>query len=168
MTTTQIIRGGPAAAIRWKRGFEPRQDYTEDGSLHWGERTIEDGILHAGMVATVVNGDEVAPADGGRFRGILFTPVDMDIDDTASGHSGPTVVVSNGSGKGFVNNKALVADLDYAGGQYLTSGTGENIGRLVPQTPDAGGNYEITDATVAYCQYSQADGIFIQFRAPSI
>lgn len=164
MPGTQIIKGGPLAAIHWKRGCMPTQDYTEDATLNYPEAydLAESGPLMSGMVATVRDGNVAIAATGGKFRGFFHSEVSPDIDDTLSG-APAGVVVSNGSGKARIYQKALVEGMDYPKGAWVTSGTGVNAGRLVSQADDI-----VTEATVGYVQESNPAYILVAFRAPTI
>ena len=116
----------------------------------------------AGMVATVRDGNVAIPATGGKFRGFFHTEVSPDIDDTYS--TAPAgVVVSNGSGKARIYNKALVEDMDYLKGSFVTTEAGVNAGRLVVQADDT-----VTEGTVGYVQESNPTYILVAFRAPTI
>lgn len=148
MPTTGIT--GP----NWNRGVEDRQPVYNDASLSWGAYDVStNGEVWSGMVATVINGNEVRLANGGKFRGLFFTEKNSVLDESLGG-SPPTVLV--GAGLMFVRMSALDDVAAYAEGQYLTTGA-TAPGVLIPEgaTPDP-------DARVAFVQEVHTDGLLIR------
>lgn len=150
MTTTQVV------GLKWKRGVEDRYPSTMDASLKWGtyDQATEGDII-SGMVAGIRagTGNEVVKAAATRFRGVFFTEVSTDLDESEGG--GPPTVIT-GPALLFIRRRALVEGQAYTAGQFLTTGTGANAGRLVPEGADSG------VARVGQCQEVQADGILVR------
>lgn len=162
ITTTQIT------GLGWRRGVEDRYPGTNDASLSWGAyNKTTDGDFLSGMIASIRTGtgNEIVRADstvrGGRFRGIIFTEVSKDIDESLGG-APPTVIT--GPATLFIRKSALVAGATYTAGGYLKAGTGAtNAGRL---TASSSGT-EPDDDTVAFIQEVQTDGILIKLYQPT-
>lgn len=155
MTTTQIT------GLTWKRGVEDRYPGTMDATLSWGSYDKEtDGPFLSGMVVGLTNGNEVVKAAATPFRGIMFTEVSDEIDESLGG-APPTVIV--GGATLFIRRRALSPTASYAKGQYLTSGTGADAGRLVPEgaTPNL-------EHRVGYVQDVYTDGILMRLFPPTV
>jgi len=154
MTTTQVV------GLGWKRGVEDRYPATMDASLTYGayDRTV-DGDIISGMVAGIRTGtgNEVVKAAATAFRGVFFTEVSAELDESAGG-APPTVITGNALL--FIRKRALAAGQTYTAGQYLTTGTAGNAGRLVP-----GGSADNT--RVGVVQEVQADGILMRLFPPT-
>ncbi len=156
MTTTQVV------GLGWKRGVEDRYPANMDASLSYGAYDQDtEGDIISGMVAGIRTGtgNEIKKANGGAFRGVFFTEVSKDLDESEGG-APPTVIVGNALL--FIRKRALVAGQAYTAGQYVTTGTGANAGRLVPEgaTPDV-------RARVGQVQEVQADGILMRLFPPT-
>lgn len=170
MTTTQIIKGTPAAVAMWKRGCEPRYAIQYDASCSWGDYDVEaDGTFYAGMLATLINGDEVVKADstvsGGRFRGVLFTEASPVIDDTQA-PAPPTIAASLGNGLILIRNVGLADGADYtANNGFVKAGTTTNAGKIVPYggAPGAG-----AIDLVGRVQKVYVDGVLLHLFAATI
>lgn len=160
MTTTQIT------GLGWKRGVEDRYPGTNDASLSWGSyNKTTDGDFLSGMVATVKanTGNEVAKASsgvrGGRFRGVIFTEVSKDLDESLGG-APPTVIT--GPATLFIRKSALKAGATYVAGNYVRAGdAGADAGRMVDQGATPGVD------TVAFIQEVQTDGILVKLYQPT-
>lgn len=151
MTTTQVV------GLGWKRGVEDRYPSNMDASLSYGAYDMEtDGQIISGMVAGIraATGNEVVKAANTAFRGVFFTEVSSDLDESAGG-APPTVIV--GPALLFVRKRALVTGQAYTAGQYVATGTGANAGRLVPE-----GGGPVAAARVGIIQEVQADGILMR------
>lgn len=102
--------------------------------LSWsGYNKATEGDLISGMVVTVKDGtgNQVAKAAGGRFRGFIFSEMSAQLDESLSG--APPAVISGGATV-TVFRHVLPDGSALAAGDFVTTGTGVNAGRLVKAT----------------------------------
>ncbi len=144
----------------WDRGVEDLYPVTNDASLTWGDYDPDvEGEVWSGMVVTLQNGNRVALANGGAFRGLIFTERNRVLDESIGG-SPPSVLV--GAGLMRVKMSALDSTAAYAAGQYLSTGA-EKPGVLIPAPGTA------TDTnTVGVIQDVESNGIIMRLFAPTI
>lgn len=144
----------------WDRGLEELYPVTNDASLSWKDYDVDTmGEVWSGMVVTLENGNQVRLADGGPFRGLIFTEKNSVLDESLGG-SPPSVFVGNGLMR--VKMTALDASASYEAGQYLTT-TADQPGILVPE--DAG---DSGDARVGVVQDVESNAIIFRLFSPTI
>lgn len=144
----------------WERGLEELYPVTNDASLTWGDYDVEtEGEVWSGMVVTLQNGNRVALAQGGPFRGLIFTERNSVLDESLGG-SPPSVFVGNGLMR--VKMSALDKEAEYAAGEYLTTGS-DKPGVLIPSAVTAP-----DETTVGAVQDVETNGIILRLFSPSI
>lgn len=144
----------------WERGLEDLYPATNDASLTWGDYDVDaEGEVWSGMVCTLQNGNRVALADGGTFRGLFFTERNSVLDESLGG-SPPSVIVGNSLMR--VKMTALDKEAGYAAGQYLTTSAAKP-GVLVPDDGTA-----TSDSTVGVVQDVESNGIIMRLFSPTV
>lgn len=144
----------------WERGLEELYPVTNDASCTWGDYDPEvEGDVWSGMVVTLQNGNRVALAQGGAFRGLIFTERNRVLDESLGG-SPPSVFVGNGLMR--VKMTALDNTAAYAQGGYLTTGAAKP-GVLIPE-----GASPVEEARVGVVQDLETNGIIMRLFSPTI
>lgn len=152
----------------WKRGAEDHYPNTMDSSLLWNatDNTYDPatgGDLMSGMVVTVTDGNKIARANGGRFRGTLFSEASADLNESLNA-AAPAVIVGEALIK--VLNKSLNQTATFAPGDFLTT----TNGRLTPVARDAttGAITTAENAIVGSVQEVHGNGIKFRQFTPTI